>query len=623
MTLRKSFLPLIALLPLPLLVAGCAITSVTPTAAMAGLSLHGTVHGGQQPIAGAHVYLLAAASSGYGNPSVSLLDAAATGNSDSVGAYALTGTDGSWSISGAYSCTPNTQVYLYAQGGDPGAGPNSAAGLMAVLGTCPGSGTFASAVPFVSINEATTVAAAYAMSGFAVDALHVSSSGTPLALTGIANAFANANNLVDLASGAALTVTPNGNGAVPTAQINLLANIAAECINSTGASSAKCSLLLGDATSDGTVSGTVPTDTATALINIAHNPGANVADLYNLPSPSAPFAPSVSSLPNDFTLSVAFTGAGMHAPTSIAFDAAGNAWVTNQGSNTLTVLTSLGVPIAGSPFSSNGVSSPLQVAIDSHGNAWVPNGGSSAVSEFNAAGSAVSGSPFNLTNSDTPGALALDTTGNVWVASPINSDVTKLASGGGASMITGHGIAAPYGVSIDSSGNAWIANLGSNSVTILDNAGTPLINSPITGNGLSHPFAISIDGSGNAWIANLQSNSLTVLDHTGAPVSGSPFSGGGISTPVSLAFDGAGSVWVANGSGNGITELTNSGAPVLGSPFVAPSLATPNFVAVDGAGSVWLANQTGDSITEMIGSAVPAVTPILSALATGSIGARP
>ena len=31
-----------------------------------GLSIHGTVHGGQQPIAGAHIYLLAANTTGYG-----------------------------------------------------------------------------------------------------------------------------------------------------------------------------------------------------------------------------------------------------------------------------------------------------------------------------------------------------------------------------------------------------------------------------------------------------------------------------------------------------------------------------------------------------------------------------
>ncbi len=623
MTLRTLIFRILAALPLPLLLAGCSLNSAISSLPAIGLSLHGNVHGGQQAISGAHVYLLAANATAYGNSSISLLNSGVTGFSDRVGAYVLTGTDGSWDISSSYTCTPNTQVYLYALGGDPGAGANSASGLMAVLGSCPNSGTFATAVPFVSINEVTTVAAAYAMSGFAVDATHVASSGSALALTGIANAFANAGNLVDVASGSARGSTPNGNGVVPAAQINLLANIAAECINSTGPSSGPCAALLGAATSDGTVSGTAPSDTASALINIAHNPGANVAALFNLPSPAAPFAPTPATQPNDFTLSVQFTGASMHAPTSIAFDASGNAWVTNHNSDTITVMSSLGVPVSGSPFSKNGVSVPTQVAIDTQGHAWIANSGSSTISEFDNAGSAVSGFPFSLTSTDTGGSLAIGATGDVWVASPATNDVTRLASGGGSSLITGNGIASPFGISIDQTGNAWIANLGANSITVLDHTGTPLVNSPISGNGLDQPVAVSIDGAGNAWIANLRGNSLTVLDHTGAPITGSPFSGGGISVPISTAFDGAGNVWVANSAGNGVTELTSTGRPVTGSPFVAASLSSAYFVAVDGAGSVWIANQSGDSLTEIIGSAVPAVTPIAAALTSGTIGVRP
>jgi hypothetical protein len=72
---------------------------------------------------------------------------------------------------------------------------------MAVLGNCPVAGNFASATPYVVVNEVSTVAAAYAMAGFATDAVHVGSLGTVLAQTGISNAFANAGNLETLATG--------------------------------------------------------------------------------------------------------------------------------------------------------------------------------------------------------------------------------------------------------------------------------------------------------------------------------------------------------------------------------------------------------------------------------------
>src|SRR5271170_569594 len=117
------------------------------------------------------------------------------------------------------------------------------------------------------------------MAGFATDATHVSSSGTPLAQTGIANAFANATNLADITTGAALTTTPSGSGTnvpngsiVPEAEVNTLANILASCVNSTGPASSTCGTLFSNAMSGGT-SGSTPDDTATAAINIAHNPG--------------------------------------------------------------------------------------------------------------------------------------------------------------------------------------------------------------------------------------------------------------------------------------------------------------------------------------------------------------
>ena len=108
-----------------LVLTGCALTpTAAPTpAAGSGLSIGGNVHGGQQPIAGAHIYLLAAGTSGHGSASTSLLTSGTDGT-DSIGGYVLTSADGGFHLSGTYTCTPNTQVYIYALGGDPGAGPN-------------------------------------------------------------------------------------------------------------------------------------------------------------------------------------------------------------------------------------------------------------------------------------------------------------------------------------------------------------------------------------------------------------------------------------------------------------------------------------------------------------------
>src|SRR3569623_3231047 len=153
-------------LSVPLLLTGCAVDNLSGPSAEPGVSIQGSVHGGQQPIVGALIYLLAAYTTGYGGPGF-----AASSSNASVsllttgGGYVTSGAGCTFSISGDYSCAPDTQVYLYAIGGNSGAGNNAASGLMAELGNCPATGNFASATPFLAVNELTTVAAAYAMAG--------------------------------------------------------------------------------------------------------------------------------------------------------------------------------------------------------------------------------------------------------------------------------------------------------------------------------------------------------------------------------------------------------------------------------------------------------------------------
>ncbi len=388
-------------------------------APLTDVGITGTVNGGATPIVGAHVYLFAANTTGYGgagiaasssNASVSLLSAAETGTSDSVGAYVATGSNGAFSLAGDYTCTSGQQLYIYVLGGNSGLGTNSASGLMAAIGSCPASGSSAITV---TVNEVTTIAAAYAMAGFATDATHVSSSGTALAKVGIANAFANAANLATLSTGTALATTPAGNGTVPQAEINTLANILASCVETSGPGSNGCTLLFSNAMSGGS-SGTAPTDTATAAINIAHNPGANIAALYGLAS-TAVFSPKLSAAPNDFMIALSFTGGGLVYPEDIAIDGYGNAWVTNQVSG-VSKLSPLGAAISPSTgYAGGGLDFPGGISIDVSGNVWFSNSGND-IGELSSTGTAISGA-YGYTGGglNSPGDITIDGSGNIWV----------------------------------------------------------------------------------------------------------------------------------------------------------------------------------------------------------------
>jgi hypothetical protein len=260
----------------------------------------GLVNGGQsRAVVGAKVYVLQANTTGYGEPSVSLLSSRTGNPADSIGYYVRTGEYGGFSIAGDYTCTAGRQVYLYVMGGNSGGnGSNSAIGLIASLGACPEAGTFTTAAPFVFVNEVTTVAAAYEMVGIATDPTHVSSSRTPRASTGTANA-------ATLASVATGFVNASPDSKVPQAKIHTFANILSACINSSTPASTSCNTLFTNARSGGTT-GTIPGDTATAALNIARNPHANVSALYGLqPILSPPFLPTLESAPSDFNLSPA------------------------------------------------------------------------------------------------------------------------------------------------------------------------------------------------------------------------------------------------------------------------------------------------------------------------------
>jgi len=109
---------------------------------------------------------------------------------------------GSFSITGDYACVRDAGLRSgnTGQSGAVGGNEQCQSGSDSAIGQCPASGTFITTVPLIWIDEVTTVASVYALSGFMTDITHVGSSGTPLALTGIANAFATVSNLVGVST---------------------------------------------------------------------------------------------------------------------------------------------------------------------------------------------------------------------------------------------------------------------------------------------------------------------------------------------------------------------------------------------------------------------------------------
>lgn len=618
-----------------LLFAGCsavpvATTTTNQTAGVPGAAIRGRVHGGQSPISGAHVYLYAVNTTGYAGPGMP----ATTSNqaaslltkcdgSDSLGFYVTSGPDGSFSITGDYTCPTGTpDTYLLAVGGSPGGGTsNSAIVLIAGLTEkCTATG-FSSL--YAVVNEVSTVAAAYAGAGFATDPTHVSSSSTALATRGVDDAYGGLVNLETLSTGVAASTTPDGNGSAPNAEINTLGNILAACVNSTGPTSTECTTLFSNA-KNGAVT---PSDTGTAILNIAHNPGANVANLFALQTPSSPFQPDMPSI-SDFSIAISFTGGGLNGPYGIAVNALDDILVTNFGGNSVSVFSPLGTPISGTGgITGNGLNEPFGIAIDGNGYVWGADYGVSALSSFSSTGTAITSTTTGGLN--TPEFIAIDASNNVWVDSLSNALSEFTNSSGTPTAVAGSPFGAgvldaPFGIAVDTSGNVWLANrTGTPELVEYNNSASS--HSTYTGGGLGSATSLAFDPSGNSWISDTNNatnvSALSEFNSSGGAITtASGYAGGGLNGPFGIAIDSNGDVFVANHSGSGVSEFNSSGtaiSPSSGYASEGADLGDPYSLAIDGSGNLWVAANSGgagNNIVEFVGMAAPVVTPIAANL---------
>ena len=629
-----------------LALSGCGsdMSSSADIPNQSSMNFNGIAHGGQQPLNGSHIYLFAMNQTTYGGASTSLLTSS-TGHSDAIGNYVLTDSAGDFNIAGDFTCTAGTYLYLYALGGDPqlgGTASNLSAGMLAVLGSC----AKINSISFVWMDEVSTIASAYALAGFATDATHIGGpTSTTLQLSNLGNAVNTSSNIENLATGLPLSTTPAGNGTVPVSEINTLADVLASCINSTGS---LCTALFSNTKNRSNIA---PTDTATAAINIAQHPAANVSKLLSLVTESSPFQPVLGNV-NDFTLSVHYTGGGLATPYGIAIDTSGNVWASNGGANKLTELSSMGAPLSGSGFTGAGIDSALGIAIGSTGNVWLANYGPIAsghgvsISRFSSSGTAISDAAGDIGGGlDGPFAIALDSIGNAWMSN------STAASGGSLSEFNSSGIEqsdvlgdgnthlfVPEGIAFDGSGNSWIANNRHNVLSefVLTGA-SPHTQVPLqfSGGGLNSPTGVALDSNGNVWVANGGSNNLSEFNSSGKAISLSRgYTGGGLNVPIGIAVDGSGNIWTANSGGScgpgrdatklssaagSVSEFNSAGTALSPSTgFTSTGASAPYGIAVDGSGNVWATNSGSNTVNEFIGAATPVVTPIVANLAVGS-----
>ena len=538
--------------------------------------------------------------------------------------------------------TPTTSSFQISTTVAPGVGANTPNGSivasgsvnpaivnLAMLGMCPGVGNFTKSISYVYMNEVSTAAMAYAMAGFATDSIHMGASTTNE--TGLQNAALNAASLYNIQGGAlelpgnsaagegyiANQATASGNGTVPQAELDTLGNILAACVDSANTAttaSATCTMLFANATSTGTTSGVKPIDTASAAINMAHNPGTpNVVALFALASGVVPFAPQLTATPKDFTVAITYNN--IAAPGSIAIDALGNAFVpTNSSSGYVTELSPAGAVLATSATGGSGFDS---IAVAPNGNVYVAASGSNALYEYTGSLAAVTSSPFTAPVMTAPTSVAVDSLGYVYVTAGDASAIRKFNTSNVSTVsVTDSCLAGVSSISLDAHLYLWASSYSdSDGCRVSNPTGTVMFD---LGGSVLEPGNLAIDSNGKGWAPLKSANEIAGVTATG---SGALYAGstvGGLSLPTWIAIDGANNLWITNtGNSYALTELTNAGTAISGtSGYQSGNLNTPSWIAIDASGDVWVPNKGANSVTELIGAATPTVTP-LSALQPG------
>ena len=494
---------------------------------------------------------------------------------DSSGNFAFTGSE--------TACPAGQQAYIVAAGGNAGAGSNSAALLMAAIGPCSalteGSGSGATQV---FIDEPTTIAAAYALSGFMTvtgTTVNISAPANNNAATAACTVVSQRNDcLRGLRSGARLSecgesghirilewpIPPspaNSTAEVPQALINTLANSVEACINSNGditTPTAPCTILM---TNTGTPAMALnplilatPTNTLQALLDLAQYPSmangcptspcapgtgsgipigsavpsAATTNLYNVASSNAYYSPALTVTPLDFTI-------------AIAYPKTGALWGSTSDINDNIYVYDNTTPLAVFSLSSDGTagwttatgtaggcgsySYRCSVAADTLGNLWVVD--SSGVTQMTTAG--VLGTTIAPLTASKLESGSVDVGNNVWLAVQTigtetgASGIEELPQGGSAIVdVNVGGSPEPYASkqpTFDSAGNLWVES---------DNTG-----------GTSGPGVILMLNDGGS--TSLTSPAFT---NTGSGAGNPVYYPGGTATPGNgVMVDPGGNLW--------------------------------------------------------------------------------
>lgn len=306
--------------------------------------------------------------------------------------------------------------------------------------------------------------------------------------------------------------------------------------------------------------------------------------------------------------------ASFPGPAAVAFDASGNAYVSDARNHTVSIITPGGAVttlagLAGTSGSDDGIGSaarflqPDGMAVDSAGNVFVADSGNFTIRKITPAGVVTTfaglarehGSADGTGSAarfDRPRALVLDAGGNLYVADSDNYTIRKITPAGVVTTLAGVAKSmgnadgpgnvarfnSPQGIALDAVGNLYVADTNASTVRLISPAGnvTTLAGLAETVGGadgtgsaarFNRPRGIAVDAAGTVYIVDLAGHTVRRITPAGvvttlAGLDGAPgFVDGTGSTarfrnPVGGSLDAAGNLYVADNGNEAIRKVT-------------------------------------------------------------------
>ncbi len=227
-----------------------------------------------------------------------------------------------------------------------------------------------------------------------------------------------------------------------------------------------------------------------------------------------------------------FTQGDPVKPQGMAVSRDGSLWIANSRADYVTLYRG-GDPRRWTKIAGEGIANSFSIALDARGDAWVTNesltaapGSVTRITREGTADLEVTGGGLS-----SPMGIAVDRGGNKWVANFASDSVTRIDAAGVVSrhspIRSGRSLRGPWGIAVDGDDNVWVSGFRGRTLTELcgrltsacpPGSATGEAISPrggYTSRGMQHTTAVQIDSAGNVWLANNWSTATPITNFLG------------------------------------------------------------------------------------------------------------